>query len=67
MKKQASFSRSARETPKAQQQHDEQKSSLPLQKKKRHTTATDRILRDMLNLPPLRDRGGGWPILVTRK
>ena len=64
-----------KETPKAQQQHDEQKSSLPSQKKpcpepkrrERHTTATGRILRDALNLPPLRDQGGCWPTLVTRK
>ena len=67
MKKQVSFSHSTKETPKAHQHQDEQESSLPLQKKQRRTTATGRILRDMLNLPPLRDRGGCWPTLVTRK
>jgi hypothetical protein len=40
---------------------------LPLQKKQRRTTAAGRILRDMLNLPPLRDRGGCWPTAVPRK
>jgi len=75
MKKQASFSHLTKETPEAHQHHDEQKSSLPSQKKprpepkrrERRSTATDRILRDVLNLPPLRDRGGCWPTLVTRK
>ena len=67
MKKRTSFSHSTKETAKAHQHHGEQESSLPLQKKQRRTTAAGRILRDMLNLPPLRDRGSCWPTAMPRK
>jgi len=67
MKKRASFSHTTRETPEAHRRHGEQESSLHLQKKQRRTTAAGRILRDMLNLPPLQDRGSCWPTAVPRK